>query len=688
MITPLVLSLVSALLININTNWWYNQVVATALGILYLATIVLLAANLVTFANQRLEQIIWGGLFVLAGLATTTSLIFYAYQFNHLVFTVITFLIPILLFSLRSFILTQAIQIKFKSGGWALGIFFSLSGVGLVYYLLLNQINIAVRSPWQILGIVPLVLFGMMVLSFVLVSPTSRSLWWLIGLSFGSLSLLLFTFPLPFGFDPWIHEASEKIIFETGTLNPKPLYYLGQYLPVVFLSKLLTLPVGLIDRWLIPILAAFGGSAAVVLFIKNIKPQIQLVFLVAAGVLAFSWPMFTVTTPQNLANFWAFASILLLASRLLNVKVTWWPIIITSLASLITHPLTGLPLILLLTMFWLSEQRSFLIKNLSWLAGLGALVITPLAFIVFSWLKISGASVVIKNNLGVSLQIIWQKIWQSLPFPGQYIQILDWVYLWQALLGWLWLLAAIWGLIIVWKQYPKFKLFLVAFGLMSISYILMNVFLFFPNLPNNEQLFYTDRLWVLAQFWLWPLVLMGVANIFSRWWLKGEAVKNIVLVGLTVSLVAAFYLNYPRLDLYHKDTGYNTTKSDIEAVNIIAQDAGDTPYVVLANQAVSAAALHEFGFAHYYWNELYYPLPTGTNPLYQIFLQAAETGLPTREVVAQAHNFSGTPLVYLVLNEYWADFDKLTETAQTESSSQMEVNNGYVKIYRYDFSGR
>ena len=685
MIAPLVLSLISALAINVNAHWWFNPILAQLAGILYLITMVWLASDLITFTTRKFEQIIWGGLLVLASLSAAASVIFYLYKFDNLVFTFFTFLIPIVLFSLRSFKRGQAAQVKSASKEVIFSTFFILAAMGLFYYLLLNQIDIAVRSPWQMLGLVPLILFGFMAAGYVVATSSERGLWWLILLSFASWGMLLFVFPLAYGFDPWIHQASEKLIATTGILSPKPLYYLGLYMPVVFLEKLLQLPVEIIDRWLVPILAAFGWSAAFILFIRNIKPQVTRTLLVAAGALAFGWSMFTVATPQSLASLWALITILLLASSVFNDKISWWPVILTSLASLLTHPLTGLPLIMLIAMFWLYEQNSRWLKNLSWLAGLSALIITPLAFVVFSLVKISGASVIIKNNLWPALTSIGQNIWASLPMTGQYIDIFDWVYLWQHLLIWLWLSLGFWGLVKIWKHYPKLRLFGLSFTLMSLSFLIMNAFLYFPNLPSNEQFFYTDRLWDLAKLWLWPLVVLGLADLFNSWWQKGAAIKNIILAGVVVSLVAAFYLNYPRLDLYHKDTGYNTTRADIEAVNLIAQDAGDTPYVVLANQAVAAAALHEFGFAHYYSGELYYPLPTGTNPLYPIFLQAAQTGIPTREVISQAHNFSGTPLVYLVLNEYWADFDKLTEVAQTESSAQLEVNNGYIKIYRYDF---
>ena len=64
------------------------------------------------------------------------------------------------------------------------------------------------------------------------------------GLVLSSLHLLLtfsvanIIFPLGFGFDPFIHQATEKHILDFGFILPKKLYYIGQYVLVGFLSKI------------------------------------------------------------------------------------------------------------------------------------------------------------------------------------------------------------------------------------------------------------------------------------------------------------------------------------------------------------------------------------------------------------------------------------------------------------------
>ena len=52
---------------------------------------------------------------------------------------------------------------------------------------------------------------------------------------------------------------------------------------------------------------------------------------------------------------------------------------------------------------------------------------------------------------------------------------------------------------------------------------------------------------------------------------------------------------------------------------------GVSPYIVLANQSVSAAALLRFGFHTYYGAQFYYAIPTGA-PLYQSYLDMVYRG--------------------------------------------------------------
>ncbi|MFH1111520.1 MAG: hypothetical protein V1712_00420, partial [Patescibacteria group bacterium] len=580
---------------------------------------------------------------------------------------------------LNTTVLIKAYNWKFKS------ILLTATLAVLLISLYLNQIAIAVRSPWQLLPALPLIIYGLLVMAFIIVTRGKTGVGWLIPLALGTWLLFPVVFALTYGFDPWIHQASEKILQTTGTITPKPLYYLGQYVNVVWLSNLFSLPIILIDKWLLPLIASLAWAVSLLTFTKLFIKNNARILLITSLSLIFSWSIFTITTPQGLANLWALVIIMLLASRYLTNNISWWPILILGLASIFTHPLTGLPLLLIILLAWLVEKNGPLMPWLKSITALALVLVIPAAFLFFSQVTTSGASIQISGNILKSLPILGQQMLSALPIFPAYIDLLDLLYLGAVFLSLAFLFLAGWGLYKAHLFNPRLKLFAYYFALLAASYLLMKLFFIFPYLAANEQNFYTQRVWELSLLFLWPLVMIAIYDLWQRFWNKGESFRLIMIIIVIFGLTSAWYLTYPRHDLYHKDTGYNTTKADIEAVKFIEADAGGRPYVVLANQAVSAAALGEFGFAHYYAGNLYYPLPTGTNPLYQVFLEAAEQKTPQRDIIKNAYEITGINRVYLILNQYWADFDKLTKIAQTEANYSYDINNGYLKIFRYDF---
>ena len=259
----------------------------------------------------------------------------------------------------------------------------------------------------------------------------------------------------------------------------------------------------------------------------------------------------------------------------------------------------------------------------------------------------------------------------------------DAIYLWGRPLTFGFVILAALGYWLARKKYKSVSFMAEVALLPAISYVILALFANFPNLPPNEQDFYTIRLWDITLLLLWPLVLLGI------YWLAKKITEHwrhnfTWLIAGSLLLTASFYLTYPRFDIYHHDTAYNTTTHDIAAVKLVDEQAEGAPYVVLANQAVAAAAVREFGFARYYGNHFYYPLPTGTNPLYQVYLNAAERGLPTRDIISRAAEL-GVSQVFLILNRYWADYDALQAMAQTEADAWWEVAQGRLTVYRYDF---
>jgi len=166
---------------------------------------------------------------------------------------------------------------------------------------------------------------------------------------------------------------------------------------------------------------------------------------------------------------------------------------------------------------------------------------------------------------------------------------------------------------------------------------------------------------------------------------KSRGLKFFFILIFSVFLTFSLYYSYPKDDGedYPIDRGYSVSIFDFEAAKKIDADAANADYIVLANQSVSAAAIKEFGFNKYYGPYFYYPIPTG-DPLYQYYLKMVYQ-TPSRATVKEAANLTVVKVVYFVLNKYWTDSDKILESARPTADETLEIGNGKIWIFKYQF---
>ncbi|MEY4723282.1 MAG: hypothetical protein RLZZ324_795, partial [Candidatus Parcubacteria bacterium] len=142
-----------------------------------------------------------------------------------------------------------------------------------------------------------------------------------------------------------------------------------------------------------------------------------------------------------------------------------------------------------------------------------------------------------------------------------------------------------------------------------------------------------------------------------------------------------FYLSEPRRDQYDSSRGWSTGSLDLRTVHAIADDAGGAPYVVLANQSVSAGAVHEFGFSTYYDSHspaapgpvFFYPIPTG-GPLYALFLDM-NAHFGARADAIKAMDLAGVDTAYYVVDFYWYDARRIIVSAGRVADKQWSVGD-------------
>ena len=162
--------------------------------------------------------------------------------------------------------------------------------------------------------------------------------------------------------------------------------------------------------------------------------------------------------------------------------------------------------------------------------------------------------------------------------------------------------------------------------------------------------------------------------------------KLTAAVGLAFMLLASAYASYPRFDNYYNSRGYSTGEADITSVKRAEERADGEKYIALANQQVSAAALHEFGFHNRYiekdGQEIYfYPIPTG-GPLYRYYLDMVYEKA-SRQNISAAMDFAGVNRAYLIINKYWWASDKIIAEAKMSADYWEKIGQGEDYLFEY-----
>ncbi|MEA3398537.1 MAG: hypothetical protein U9R06_02205 [Patescibacteria group bacterium] len=532
-------------------------------------------------------------------------------------------------------------------------------------------------SLWQVVPFYFFIIYGLATLLLIFYASKfqyANSL--LISLHYLlSFSGALIVYKLGYGFDPFIHRATLDLIDKTGSVDPKPFYYLGQYGLITLLHKITFIPLAWLDKLLVPILSAALIPAALLPVLKKwfdnkINPA-----LLALILLIFPFSFFIATTPQNLGYLFLLLALIygLHCKNLSSLLIIY----LLALAALITHPIAGIPALLfafLLTIFY-SDIRYFK-KYLYYLAFIIASASLPLAFIFF------------ENKTGAlhAISMLENDI-ISLPdfiIPGQENFILNFIYLYGFNLKTIFLLLAAAGIIIAYKNKQACRfcfIYLSMAAALFISYCFTKK-IAFAYLIDYERFDFTGRILVLSLLFLLPFFLLAIQSFFYKLKEQNKIIKISFFIFITALITASLYLSYPRFDNYHNSHSYAVSQNDIDAIKWIEKNASSSDYIVLANQQVSAAALSQFGFKKYYQNEIfYYPIPTG-GPLYQFYLDMVYKK-PSRETMIAAMKLAGVSQGYFVLNEYWWAFPKILNEAKLTADSWKKFADGKIYVFSY-----
>lgn len=544
----------------------------------------------------------------------------------------------------------------------------------------------SIRTPWPLLPKATITAIAILWMTLLLSSLSARS--GFLNAIHGFLALSATTFIAPliyrlgFGFDGFLHIASEKILLASGFLEPKPFYYIGEYVFTTWLARFADLPIAQIDRWLLPVAAAILPTLCLLTILKDKKAGLSvLAFLPLAA--------FVSTTPQGLAYILGLTALILcLGTAKANVHFVA-PLIVSAWA-IAVHPLAGIPLLFVvlatLAAIHLPKKTAVIVSALNVIA---AGLAVPLLFYLLS-LK-SGTSIAWNFSQLFDADPWLSRLRELLPFIGNRFTVWP---AWASLTNRLIPLILFSATIFAYKSSneKKERRVCLVFLFSAITFFIAAVALKatgdFTFLIDYERGNYGDRLNVLALLCLVPPAGLGL----DGFWKKARKARLIIFIAAiafyTFTAAAASYNALPRHDAVAVSRGWSTSRYDLEAVQLIDRDAGNRAYTVLANQSVSAAAVSLLGFKRYTAPAdgkapvFFYPIPTG-GALYELYLNMTYNE-PSMDTVKDAAELGQSDLVYVVLNDYWWRAQTVAEQIREIASQDWNLGDGKIWVYKFD----
>jgi len=558
-----------------------------------------------------------------------------------------------------------------------------ISNISLIFILIASRSADAIISPWTEIQALFFIFLTISTITLILTlnqeAPDRYK-----KIIFSSYLLVIFSiaaiiYKFGYGFDIHIHLAALQQIASDHLILPKTPYYLGQYSLLVMLHRLFGLNLELFNNYLVPVSAALSVPY-LLSYLHQHRRQKTGAWLASLLLIALSFSPFIVSTPQNFSYLFLLATVIFAYKQSPSVLT-----ISSALATISIHPLAGIPALMIAAWSVLDKHahQSQLIKlNLK---PHNIFITSTILMSLVIWL-ISGFSRFNFNSFHLALKLPMFQNTDTYLLNLSYFLINNYT----------WLIIALVALLLIyykkiWQNRSlleqKFATILSVSSLAILSTYIISNYFYFDDLIVYEQNGYTKRLLIISILIAVPLFWELFYFLIKKF--QKTTLKNRIILGITFTLViiTSIYASYPRLDNYHNSRGYSSGQGDMEAVILAEKLASSSPYIVLANQQVSAAAIRQFGFKGRYLidqtnEEIYfYSIPTG-GVLYQYFLHASYQSA-TRENMLMAMDFAKVDKAYLIINQYWWASQKIIEEAKISANSWYKINNGSNYLFEY-----
>ncbi len=538
----------------------------------------------------------------------------------------------------------------------------------------------ALASPWQVVPFPAFILFGLATFLLLWLSKnvSGRIMAALLSLHlFVAYGIAETVYAYGFGFDPFIHRATEEHIAKFGFILPKKPFYNGQYVLTVTLHWLTNLSIDAIDRWLVPVTAALTLPWVLRESLAKfwLKPSPNEAFW-SIGILLFPMLPLTFTTPSNLTVLFLLYTILLLPQAE-ESKSARKLLALVAIASIVIHPLIGMLGACLVVSYLICKKT----KNLPLAAALALLLNAAIApcLLIANNIMNSGRPFVFGDFL--SRWPMFAGLFTSpyAAFAGPRYNGWDLLYGFYALLPLGLALGAIVGAIVLWRE-GKQRL-VAACAATSLGSILaagaISMAVYIPDVISFEQSEFSLRLVHAAGLVLMPLFFAGADAAFRKIILKEISLAGAAFfITLALAIVAALYLTYPQYNERVQYAGWGVSRADFDAARLIHGEAGGNRYIVLSDQMLSVAALRLYGF-----KDLAYAIPTG-GELYQYFLRMTE-GEESRQTMDDAMAYAGVSRAFFALSDYYPYYGELCAGAAAFSDKSWSIDGGRLTIFEF-----
>lgn len=645
--------------------------VPTWLQILFFAVYMLLTLFAIT---KRFSLPLWqGALLAFSTVIILLSTMYYLYAVPKILLIVFT-LAP-LPWCIR-WLSSQQLNLSLLSLANPLVVVTAIAiDIWLLIEVLLSQTTALRPSPWQGLDATFFILFA--ISSALLIAlwqqERKRTQFLLSALHLlVVLAIPTLMYPLGYGFDAFIHRATEDWIATQGVIFPKQPYYVGQYTLVVWLHHLTNISIFTIDVWLVPLFTAVGLP---LIALANRSKQTWRSLTTIIGYLALPFLSLHLTTPHNFVLFLA-----LLVALLCLVQTRPLCTLLPAFAAAFIHPLIGIPTLLFAVAYTVYKAYP---RQMVWV-GLFILQATSMPILFMLNNIRAGAGTPTLSNpisaLGSFIDLFSIPYWYNASAP-LYLEVL---YSYERTIPILLLMFALIGFWVGRKNKQYFIYPATALGLL-VSAWLIRSWIIFPDIVDYEQRDFPLRLVNAAGLFIFPLAIIGASYLLKKLYTL-RSFQIAFPIGIGALLMISLYLTYPQVNAKVSFPGFNITEADIEAVHAIQNAEKPGSYIVLSNQLTAAAALKEFSFQTYHQTidgseHFYYAIPTG-GKLYAQYLQFLYEG-QERSSIEDAMDYAQVNTAYVLVSDFWKQADTIIQNARQQADDIQYVQEGKITILRY-----